>query len=137
LAGPAGAIGVAGEAGPQGAVGATGPQGPTGYVPEWTFYRDFRFDYNQGDIQASHSRKISEIARYLKKNPSLKIAIDGSMDPRGKDPRNQDLCDRRVNAIREALVKAGVPENKIQVGAFGKPQLAQDRRVAVLVRTDN
>ena len=78
-----------------------------------------------------------EIARYLKGNPSLKIAIDGSMDPLGADPRNQNLSDQRVTAIRDALIKAGVPAAKIQLGAFGDTELTRDRRVAGLVRTDN
>jgi outer membrane protein OmpA-like peptidoglycan-associated protein len=99
-------------------------------------YRDFRFDYNQSELTASELKKVSEIARYLKDNPSLKIAIDGSMDPRGSDPRNQDLSQRRVTAISDALVKAGVPIAKIQQGAYGDTRLLRDRRVAVLVRTD-
>jgi outer membrane protein OmpA-like peptidoglycan-associated protein len=106
-------------------------------VSLWTLYRDFRFDYNRSDLQASETNKVSEVARYLKGNPSLKIAIDGSMDPRGTDPRNQDLSDRRVSVIRDALIKAGVPTAKIHTGAFGDTQLTRDRRVAVLVRTDN
>jgi outer membrane protein OmpA-like peptidoglycan-associated protein len=100
-------------------------------------YRDFQFDYNQSDLQASETKKVSEIAQYLKNNPSLKVAIDGTMDPRGNDPRNQDLSDQRVDSIRDALINAGVPTSKIQLGAFGDTRLTRDRRVAVLVRTAN
>ena len=70
-------------------------------------------------------------------NPSLTIGLDGSMDPRGTDPRSQDLSNRRVNAIHDALVGAGVPASRIQVGAFGDTHLVQDRRVAVLLCTAN
>jgi len=136
-AGVVGAVGSAGKAGPKGLAGAAGAPGPAGVVSLWTLYRDFRFDYNQSDLQSSETNKVSEIARYLQANPSLKVAIDGSMDPRGSDPRNQDLSDRRVSAIRDALVKAGVPATKIQMGAFGDTRLARDRRVAVLVCTAN
>jgi outer membrane protein OmpA-like peptidoglycan-associated protein len=136
-AGVAGAVGLPGEPGPQGPVGATGATGPAGVVSLWTLYRDFRFEYNRSDLQASEAKKVSEIARYMKANPSLKIGLDGSMDPRGLDPRNQGLSDRRVSAIRDALIKAGVPASKIQLGAFGDKQLARDRRVAVLLCTAN
>ena len=44
----------------------------------------------------------------MNQNPSLRVGIDGSMDPRGTDPRNQDLSDRRVNTVRDALIQAGV-----------------------------
>jgi outer membrane protein OmpA-like peptidoglycan-associated protein len=106
-------------------------------VTLWTLFRDLQFDYNRSELQASEKKKVSEIAQYLKSNPSLKIAIDGSMDPSGSDPRNQELSDQRVNGIRDALINAGVPDSKIQLGAFGDTRLTRDRRVAVLVRTAN
>jgi outer membrane protein OmpA-like peptidoglycan-associated protein len=70
--------------------------------------------------------KVSEIASYMNENPSLRIGIDGSMDPRGTDPRNQDLSDRRISAVRDALIEAGVPSSKIQSGVYGDAKLARD-----------
>jgi outer membrane protein OmpA-like peptidoglycan-associated protein len=106
-------------------------------VDRWTSLRDFTFDYNKADLQPSDASKVSEIADYMKQNPSLQVGIDGSMDPRGTDPRDQNLSDRRVSAVRDALIQAGVPASKIQAGAFGDAQLARDRRVEVLIRTAN
>jgi outer membrane protein OmpA-like peptidoglycan-associated protein len=106
-------------------------------VDRWTSFRDFWFDFNKADLSSSEKSKVSEVAAYMKQNPSLRVGIDGSMDPRGADPRNQDLSDRRVSAVREALIQAGVPASKIQAGAFGDTQLTRDRRVDVLVRTGN
>jgi outer membrane protein OmpA-like peptidoglycan-associated protein len=93
-------------------------------------YRDFRFDSNQTDIQASQTNQVSEIALYLKTNPSLKLGIDGSMQP-----RNQELSDQRVSSVRNALIEAGVPTSRIQTGAFGDKKLPHDGRVNVLIRT--
>jgi outer membrane protein OmpA-like peptidoglycan-associated protein len=73
----------------------------------------------------------------MNRNPSLKIGIDGTMDPRGTDVHNQNLCDRRVKTIRDALVEAGVPAHKISVGAYGDVELRRDRRVEVLFATAN
>jgi outer membrane protein OmpA-like peptidoglycan-associated protein len=75
--------------------------------------------------------KVSEIAAYVKQNPSLRVGIDGF-----KDPRNDDLSERRIRAVRSALIEAGVPSSKIQSGAYGDAKLAGDRRVEVLVRSD-
>jgi OOP family OmpA-OmpF porin len=118
-------------------MGETGAQGMVGVVNIWTLFRDIRFDYNQAYLHDTETKKVSEIAQYLRANPSLKIAIDGTMDPNGTDPRNQDLSNRRVNAIRDALITAGVPTDKVILGAYGDRRLVQDRRVAVLIRTDN
>jgi len=135
--GVAGPIGPTGTQGPQGATGDTGAQGRVGVVSCWTSYREFWFGYGSADINSSEANKISEIAAYMKQNPSLEIGIDGSMDPRGTDPRDQDLSNRRVNAIRNALIKAGVPANQIKAGAFGDVDLRHDRRVEVLFATAN
>jgi OOP family OmpA-OmpF porin len=88
-------------------------------------------------MQDSDTRKVSEITEYMNQNPSLRLGIDGSMDPRGTDPRNQDLSDRRVNTVRDALIQAGVPAHRIQAGSFGDAGARRDRRVEVLVSTSN
>jgi outer membrane protein OmpA-like peptidoglycan-associated protein len=86
----------------------------------WSPYRDYTFNVNSDDILSSDSSKAREIASYMDQNPSFRIAIDGSSE-------------RRVNAVRNALLDAGVPSYKIQTGAFGDPQRRTDNRVAVLV----
>jgi outer membrane protein OmpA-like peptidoglycan-associated protein len=128
-----GAVGRAGEAGPQGTAGATGAQGPTGIVTRWTLYRDFRFNGNGSDLPSSENDKVLAVAQYLKENPSLKIAIDCSMDT----PRNQDLSDKRCSSIRDALTNAGVPSASIQIGAYGDKKLLPIGGIALLVRSDN
>lgn len=108
-----------------------------GIVGTWTSYRDFNFAYNDDRIQNADSAKSGNIAAYLKANPSLQIGLDGSMDPRGSDPKDQDLSNRRVAAVRSALIDAGVPAYKIRTGPFGNAQTRRDRRVEVLFATAN
>jgi outer membrane protein OmpA-like peptidoglycan-associated protein len=129
----AGAVGPAGEAGPQGPVGATGAQGTVGVVKRWTLYRDFQFEKNQSTLSGSENEKVLGVARYIKENPSLRIAIDCSKDT----PRNQDLSDRRCRAIRDTLIKAGVSSDSIQIGEYGDKKLMRDSRVALLLSSTN
>jgi hypothetical protein len=125
MAGLSGPIGATGAAGPQGSIGATGSQGPLagGSSGRWSFYRDFTFAGNSDDILRSDSNKAREIADYLNRNPSARVAIDGPSQ-------------RYVHSVVDALKDAGVPAYKIQTGAFGDPQLKSDRRVAVLVSSN-
>ena len=79
----------------------------------------------------------------MKQNPAVNVGIDGHTDPRGTDAFNQGLSERRVNAISEALVNAGVSASRIKTGAFGESQpkcsaptepcWQSDRRVEVLI----
>jgi outer membrane protein OmpA-like peptidoglycan-associated protein len=124
-----------GPSGPAGTTGATGAQDMVGVVEGWTSFREFVFDYDRSDMQAADHTSIDEIASYMRQHPSLQLGIDGSMDPRGNDPHDQSLSNRRVNAVRDALIQAGVPSHKIQAGAFGDTRLTRDRRVEVLIST--
>ena len=75
-----------GPAGPQGSVGPQGAQGPAGAINRWVSFRDFTFQDGSAEIQYFDSPKITETAAYMSQNPSIQVAIDGSMDPRGTDP---------------------------------------------------
>jgi peptidoglycan-associated lipoprotein len=88
-------------------------------------------------VQNNDAAKAANIAAYLKANPSLQLALDGTMATNGADPKNQALAERRVASVRNALIDAGVPASKIRTGAYGDPQTRRDRRVEVLFATAN
>lgn len=144
--GPAGRDGQAGLAGAQGPAGPAGAQGVAGAIQHWASFRNFLFDTDKSDIRANEMSKVTDIAAYMQQNASAKVGIDGHADPRGTDQYNQALSERRVNAIRDALAKAGVEVNRIHTGAFGESQVKcmeateacwqRDRRVEVLIGTD-
>jgi outer membrane protein OmpA-like peptidoglycan-associated protein len=134
MAGVAGATGAAGATGPQGPIGPTGPQGRAGVI-QWTSYRDFWFDADKAAIHDADWHIVTEIAAYMKNNPSLQLGIDGSTYPRATQWQDQNLCDRRVGAIRDALISAGVPVYRISEGMFGDVTLRRNGRVEVLLRT--
>lgn len=133
-AGPAGAMdeqgysGAAGahgaglsEPGPRGAVGSIGLRSPAARGGAWRSYHDYSFDdESSDDIVRSDGNKAGEVADYINRNPSARIAIDGH------NPR-------RVGTVRSALIDAGVPAYKIQTGAYGDPQSRRNDRVTVLV----
>lgn len=146
LAGPPGPQGVAGLPGPAGAPGPQGVQGPAGARGAdvaWQPFGDIQFAFDKADLRPSDAKRLAELAAYLKQNPTFRVEIEGFADPRGSQTHNIRLSTRRVTAVREALVAAGVPNEQILVGAYGElnPKCAaaaeecwqQDRRVEVIV----
>jgi outer membrane protein OmpA-like peptidoglycan-associated protein len=135
-------VGMAGNAGPSGAQGAqgasgfTGAQGAVGIVGHWTTYREFYFDREDVDLRDSERNRIAEIAAYLSQNPSLVVGIDSSMDDRGSYGGDRDLGGRRANAVRRALMQAGVPAENIRIGAFGDPDRRHDGQVQIMIETN-
>jgi outer membrane protein OmpA-like peptidoglycan-associated protein len=134
-AGNAGAPGPAGYQGAQGASGSMGAQGPVGIVANWTHYREFSFDRGNANLTDSDEQKASQIAAYLSQNPSLGVGIDGYMNSDRFDRHDRDLSNQRADAVREALMQAGVPAEKIQIGAFADPDRRHEDQVEVLIKT--
>jgi outer membrane protein OmpA-like peptidoglycan-associated protein len=150
-AGPTGAQGPAGPTGAQGPVGATTGQTVVAVQPavalpasRWTPFRDVMFDYDRADIRSVEMSKILEMAAYARQNPTVRLGIDGYTDSRGMTLYNPDLGQRRMVAVRNALIQSGVPADRIDLGTFGtdRPRCDEsllecrqrDGRVEVLVR---
>jgi peptidoglycan-associated lipoprotein len=147
--GPAGAVGKVGQAGPSGPAGTAGPPGPVGAAgadAKWMSVKDVLFDYDKADIRADETQKIKQLAEYMKQNDGLVLRLDGHTDPRGTDPYNMRLSQQRVDAVKKALIDAGVPADRIRIAAFGERQpkcnekdegcYQADRRVEVYFGTD-
>ena len=159
--GPAGMMGPQGPAGvmgPQGPAGVTGAQGPAGVTAgarspavagtSWAPLRDFTFDYDRADIRSSELNQSSEIAAYVRQNPSVRLGIDGSTDLlRGTNQYNAGLSQRRIDTVRDALIRAGVAAERIETGKFAAQRPScndpiercsqRDGRVEVLARSSN
>jgi outer membrane protein OmpA-like peptidoglycan-associated protein len=151
-AGPAGVAGPAGPAGPPGLAGISGPQGPAGMqggqgnAARWESFRDIHFDFDKSTVRADEIGKIRDIVAFMKQNPTFEIGMEGFADPRGTDAYNQALSERRVKAIKDALVSEGASAAAIRTAAEGEknrncnentePCFQKNRRVEVFVRPD-
>ena len=142
-AGPQGPQGVAGLPGPAGPAGAPGVAGASGVDLTWHAFSDIQFDLDRADLRPSEVNKVAELAAYLTQNPTFRVELEGYADPRGSQEYNMKLSTRRVDAVRDALIAAGIARDRILVGAYGQLNLKcaqaaedclqQDRRVEVIV----
>jgi len=111
---------------------------------KWTSFRNILFDFDKSNIRPSEQPKITDIANFLKQNPQAEIALEGYADPRGTNTYNLRLSERRVKAVKDAVVAAGGDQNRIRIGAKGEKDpvcnekteecYQADRRVEVFVR---
>lgn len=143
MAGAVGPAGPAGSAGPAGPAGLAGPAGPAGEAARPRLFSDILFDFDLANVRASETGKINDIVAFMRENQTTRLSLNGYTDPRGTSPYNMALSKRRVEAVRQALVAAGVPNERIETDAFGeaRPKCAEkteecwqrDRRVEVWV----
>ena len=97
------------------------------------------FDTGKTDVAASFAEKSKSLVDFLNTNPDIKAIISGFNDPTGDPMRNAELSKQRAEAVKNALVAAGVAEDR---AVMEKPAETTDtgvnnaaaRRVDVMLR---
>ncbi len=100
------------------------------------------FDYNKADIKPASFDELDNVAMILKKNPGLRIDLQGHTDNIGSQNFNMKLSLRRSAAVKTYLVSKGVPADRLKTEGFGfsrpvatnktKEGRAKNRRVELL-----
>jgi peptidoglycan-associated lipoprotein len=102
------------------------------------------FDYDRATIKAEFVPVIERAAAWMRQYPNIRIDIEGHSDEHGTREYNLALGSRRAEALRAALVSAGVPSSQIvQTVTYGKERPAvvgsseqswsQNRRAVMVV----
>jgi outer membrane protein OmpA-like peptidoglycan-associated protein len=81
---------------------------------------DVLFDTNQANLKPGGVRAVQKVADILKQNSQRTIFVEGFTDSRGSDSYNQNLSERRANAVRDALVGMGISSERITTRGLGK-----------------
>jgi outer membrane protein OmpA-like peptidoglycan-associated protein len=112
-AGKPGSAGPAGQPGPAGPPGTPGPQGPAGAPgrTSWVPLDTVQFAAHRTEITARCGDKIGKVVAYLHDNPAVDVSLTGHVDP----PGDRGLGERRVSAVRAALIAGGVEAARITV----------------------
>lgn len=93
----------------------------------WSSYRDVWFDHGSASLERTDVLNLTDVAHYVRQHPTHRVGIDGGTDD------DAALRRRRVETVRAALVKAGVPLYKISEGTFSSEHFRRARRVEVFV----
>ena len=86
------------------------------------------FDVDKSTISNDGIETVNEIAVALKKNPTLKISIEGHTDNSGNSTHNKTLSANRAEAVKEKLTSNGIDKNRLSAVGFGseKPIATND-----------
>jgi peptidoglycan-associated lipoprotein len=82
--------------------------------------RDVYFDYDKSDIRGDQQASVQTDAAFLGQHSSVNLTIEGHCDERGSTEYNIALGDKRANAVKSALVAAGVSASRVNTVSFGK-----------------
>ena len=102
--------------------------------PEVSVY----FDTAKTDIYPNFDARTEAVRKYAADHPGSTLQVSGYNDPRGDAAMNAELSKNRAFAVRDALVKLGVPEASINLvkpvdTTDDTDSLARARRVDITV----
>ncbi|WP_069470678.1 OmpA family protein [Candidatus Marithrix sp. Canyon 246] len=82
------------------------------------------FDYNKAIVKEQYFSEIQKVADFMRKYPSTNTEIQGHTDSRGSDAYNQDLSQRRADAVREVLVSQfSIDPSRLSSVGYGESRL--------------
>jgi len=108
---------------------------------------DVLFDTGRAELNPGSARKLDQLAQFLTDHRERRVQIDGFTDSVGTDSYNQDLSQRRADAVKSSLIARGIDSSRIGSQGYGKGfpvannvdsggrQL--NRRVEVVIGGDN
>jgi peptidoglycan-associated lipoprotein len=81
---------------------------------------DIYFDYDKYDIRADQQSSLQGDAQFLAQHPGIHITVEGHCDERGSTEYNLALGTNRADAVKNALIQAGVSGDHIKTFSYGK-----------------
>jgi OmpA-OmpF porin, OOP family len=84
------------------------------------------FEFGSANISASSTQTLNEIYSSAVTADGLKIGVYGHTDNVGDPEANKDLSERRARAVKDFLVRKGIPLDRIRVHGYGEEQPLED-----------
>jgi len=78
------------------------------------------FDFDKYNMRSDQTSRLDQNAKWLKKNPTAKIRIEGNCDERGSNEYNLALGERRANSVQEYLTNMGIAPERIETLSYGE-----------------
>ncbi|WP_178130582.1 OmpA family protein [Reyranella sp. CPCC 100927] len=101
------------------------------------------FDFDRATLTQQALQTVQQAAAAAKSGNKTSVSVTGHADRSGSDAYNMALSMRRANAVKDALVREGIPASSMQVVARGEGEPLvptadgvrepQNRRVEIVI----
>ena len=107
---------------------------------------DLLFETGKSDLKPAAQQNLKEMAVIMKKYPENVLTVNGYTDNTGSAKINEELSQKRAQAVRETLVASGLPAETIKANGLGTANPVaqndsasgrkQNRRVEIEIAAD-
>ena len=107
---------------------------------------DVLFRSGSFELLPAARERLAKVSGIVLAYPSLHVAIEGHTDSIGTDEYNQQLSERRAQAVRDYFVQQGINSNAVEAKGYGKTEpiasndtsegRQQNRRVELILSGD-
>jgi outer membrane protein OmpA-like peptidoglycan-associated protein len=108
---------------------------------------DVLFDTGRAVLKPGAVETLDRLAAYMQSNPQTRLIIEGHTDSTGSVATNEELSQRRADAVTTALIERGVPAQNLHAVGKGESMPVatnataagrqQNRRVEVVFSDQN
>lgn len=108
---------------------------------------DVLFDLNKADLKASGEDTVERLAEFMSEYEDRRVRVEGYTDSTGEASYNEELSERRANAVRDELVSMGISRSRVETEGFGEeyPKASNDsaagrqqnRRVEIVISDED
>jgi OOP family OmpA-OmpF porin len=119
------------------------PPAPAPPMKKKIVLRGVNFDFDKYNIRPDAVPILEQACKTLKEEPTIDVSCQGHTDSVGTEAYNQALSERRANAVRNWLIKCGIPASRLTSKGFGEANpvasndtaegRAQNRRTELVV----
>lgn len=88
---------------------------------------DVKFDFDKAQVKPESYGDIKNLADFMGQYPQTTTVVEGHTDSVGSDAYNQNLSERRANAVRDVLVNQyGVGAERVNAVGYGESRPVAD-----------
>jgi len=89
--------------------------------PNYNF-KNVQFEFDSGVLKTASFDVLDQIAREMKKDPSVKFILNGHSSVEGSAAHNMSLSVDRANSVKSYLENAGISGSNLTIKGFGATQ---------------
>ncbi|MFC1895619.1 OmpA family protein, partial [Thermodesulfobacteriota bacterium] len=99
----------------------------------WILVQLVQFDLDKYNVKPGYFANIDEVITYLEHSPSARLLVEGHTCNLGADEYNQQLSEKRAQAVVDYLVSKGIAQDRLESRGYGElrpvaPNLTEENR---------